>query len=63
LVLFPHQWRRYVPVVLPEITREEAAAAVWRRERFGDEQRGWELLCKEMVGSTGGWSDLSWPPI
>ena len=50
-------------MVLPEITREEAAAAVWRRERFGDEQRGWELLCKEMVGSTGGWSDLSWPPI
>lgn len=38
-------------MVLPEIVREEAIAAVWRRERFGDGQRVWGLLCKEMVTS------------
>lgn len=38
-------------MVLPEIVREEATAAVWRREQFGDGQRVWGLLCKEMVTS------------
>ena len=38
-------------MVLPEIVREEATAAVWRGERFGDGRRVWGLLCREMVTS------------